>query len=93
MNLLNLFLIYVGSVFIILGMLKLSNHNETFKELSCIHDNNNYQILVRICLVPLFNSVMCIIVTVAFLLNVLFSSCKINKGVGKIKQIIEKIVE
>lgn len=77
MNLLNLFLIYVGSVFIILGMLKFSNHNETFKKLSCIHDNNNYQILVGICLVPLFNSFMCIIVTMSLLLNVLFSSCKL----------------
>jgi len=91
--LLNLFLIYIGSVLWVLGMLKLSNHNETFKDLSCIHDHSNYKLLVGICLVPLFNSVICIVVTVTFLLNVLFSSCKINKGVGKIKQIIEKIVE
>lgn len=91
--LLNLFLIYIGSVLWVLGMLKLSNHNETFKELSCIHDNNNYQFLVNSCLVPFANLSVGITITIVFLLNVVFKCCKINKGVGKIKQIIEKIVE
>lgn len=91
--LLNLFLIYVGSVLWVLGMLKLSNHNETFKELSCIHDHSNYQFLVNFCLVPFVNSFMCITIVVVFLLNLVFEYCKIDKGVGKIKQIIEKIVE
>jgi len=91
--LLNLFLIYIVSVLWVLGMLKMSNNNETFKELSCIHEHNNYKLLVGICLVPLVNSFMCIVVTVTFLLNAFLNYCKVVKGIDKIKRIIEKIVE
>lgn len=90
---LNLFLIYIGSVLWVLGMLKLSNCNGTFRDLSCIGYNNNYNILVNLSLIPFANSFMCIVVSLTLLLNCLFHYSKVDKGIGKIRKIIEKIVE
>lgn len=91
--LLNLFLIYVGSVLWVLGMLKLSNNNETFKDLSCIGSHKNHDILVDTSLIPFVNTFMCVVITALLLLNCLFKFCKLGKGLSKIRKIIEKIVE
>jgi len=86
---LNLFLIYVGSVLILLGMLKLSNNSDTFREWSCIGHNDNYNTLVNTSLVPVINTFMCIIIVMAALINTAFKS-----GFGsKIGNFIKKIVE
>jgi len=91
--LLNLFLIYIGSVLWVMGMLKLSNCNETFRDLSCIGSHNNYDILVTTSLIPFVNTFMCVVVVALLLLNCLFEFCKLDKGIDKIRKIIEKIVE
>lgn len=91
--LLNLLLIYIGSVLWVLGMLKLSNCNETFRDLSCIGSHNNYDILVTTSLIPFANTFICIVISLALLLNCLFHYSKVDKGISKIKRIIEKIVE